>query len=145
MRIGHPWTTAGVKAARAKTNSQRDVRNFSGAGKYSQLGVGPYPWKRAGRPSFAGDALAGMEPESWHRAPDTSHLASFRFVHGLDDSDPVMLQIQYRDGNLAEFYGENGRQQRLEFIWEIMKASEHPGQVGWSHLSLEEFPYTSTS
>ncbi len=148
MPLGTGWRKGGdAVKQRRRTNAIRDVKDFSGVGRYTPIpGQGPYPWKRAGRPSFANDiSLGGTESEGWYRCPATSHLEAIRFVRSLDEGGEDELQIMFIDGGGASYFAGPGRTQRLETIYEMMKEAEHPGQLVWSALILEEFPYTSTS
>lgn len=146
MRVGYPWTQGKVQAVRARTNSQRDTKNFSGRGRYTpQPGQGPYSWKLGGGPNIDGYDNATAEQTGWHVCPISSHLEAIRFIYGVEATDRHILQVIFKDGGQCEYYGDGGRGFRLETIYFMMEQAAKPGEIIWSHLILEEFPYTSTS
>lgn len=155
-RTESPWSTDRVRKTRERTNALRDAPNWSGRGRYLSPpkgpgpGRGPYPWKAWGKEAFAQpehgwrEDLSGTETEGWYRFPDTSHLESGRLIHSLDPDGPLVLEILFRKGKkrLYRYYGENGRQARLETIWGYLQEMQHPGAGIWAYLTLEQFPYS---
>lgn len=154
-----PWRKPDVKNRR-QAGVAMDSRDFSGEGRYLRKnggpGRGPYPWRTSGiewdaqLPQGSGaTSLHGTEAEGWWRAPPTSHLDAFRLVWGLDDDDPLELQILFKaesnpgHGHWAYGYWAKSlaRKQRLETIYEMMTVADHPGELVWSCLILEKFDY----
>lgn len=147
MRVGYPYRPDPKQ--RRRPGEQRDTRDFSGKGKYTPWpGTGPYPWMKGGPvapPDGGEESLRGTEAEGWWRAPPESHLEAFRLVYPLGDDEPYVLQVRFRDGGEYEYYGQSGyRNTRLETIYEMMKQADHPGQLVWSSLIVEQFPYSNT-
>lgn len=117
-----------------------DTKDFSGKGKYTPTpGRGPYNWKDSGA------TPASQDGGDWVLAPGTSHLAAFRLLHGLDSTERSVLQVHFRDGKQAEYYSVPGdgrhTAERLETIFLLMESADHPGQIIWSHLIVEHWPY----
>ena len=152
-----PWySNERVREQRMRAERIRDVRDFSGKGRYKEIGRGPYPWRLQPYPSAVTPieaeshppegqlSLTGLEDQGWVRAPSGSHVDSFRYVHGLGPNDRDELQVIFKgDGPQVfyRYYGENGRQLRLRTIFDMLCSAAHPGQIIHSHLILEEWPY----
>jgi hypothetical protein len=146
MRVGFPWRGDSIAKKRQATNQIRDLRDFSGKGRYTpDPGRGPYPWRVEGQPvrdNGGEQSLDGSELEGWHICPATSHVEAIKLVYGLGDDDPYYLLVRFKDGGEEYTYvGENGRQKRLEMIYLMMESAESPGELIWSALTLEQFPY----
>jgi hypothetical protein len=130
-----------------------------GKGRYTPWpGRGPYPWKQTASPIPGGDRQI-REPGyrsgggEWIQAPSTSHLEAFQFLDGRNSrlirtstmraSDWVsLLTVRYKDGSEYQFWTKD--HDRLEFIYLMMVDAEHPGEIGWSHLTCEMIPYRQT-
>jgi hypothetical protein len=141
-------------ALRAKLDEHR------GEGKYTPTpGRGPYGWK-APPPLDALDWSGG----DWVTAPGSSHLASFRFIYGIDTPRPVgrhgltvqddnsgqaFIQVRFKEGGWAVYWSEPGSGTfsavRLETIFHYMEAAEKPGEIIWSHLITERWPYDTSA
>lgn len=141
---------ATARQPRSKTgyNPNRRVKRKDNS-KYLRPGVytptpgrGPYGWKTAAAPGVE----TNFDGPDWVFAPPDSHLEMFRLVYGLGDRDHSTLQVIFKGGGWAIYWTDDAHPvERLDLIFLMMESATHPGELIWSNLISDEWPYTTSS